>query len=194
VHALEYANGCCKDKWAIAISLFGKTIPKRKWTDVSFELARELKDSKATWFTELVKHASSTNVDLTANKVSPELDSAIASLQWAVSATAIRENGYIKPSDFHFFIELLYISLTGRQPAEMTGDFATKMLEINDPRAAMDMWCNFVAPLVSDSTDNPELHKILNQFCALLILRTQIDTARACRDPKRADMLRSTLE
>ena len=176
------------------MGLFGKTVPTRKWAAVVVNLTVELRDYRATWFAELVKHASSTNVDLTAIEVSPELDSAIASLQWAVSATAIRENGYIKFSDFQFFIESLYILLTGRSVLEMTEDLAMKMLETNDQGAAMDMWCNFVAPLVSDSTNNPELHKILNQFGSAMVLRAMIDTAKACFDPKRADMLQSTLE
>jgi len=175
----------------MAIGLFGKSVPKREWTAVVANLTGELSGFRATWFAELVKHASSANVELTANEVSPELESAITSLQWAVSATAIRENGYIKLRDLQFFVELLYISLTGRSALEMTEDLAMKMLEIDDQGAAMDMWCNFVAPLVSDSTNNPELHKILNQFGSAVVVRTMIDTAKACHDPKRADVLRT---
>lgn len=140
-------------------------------------------------FVELVTHASATNVAITTNELSPELDSAMISLQWAVSATEIRENGYIKVRDFLFFSELLYISLTGRSAAEMTEDVAMALLEVNDPQKARDMWRNLVIPLVSDSTDNPKLIKMLTQFTAAIVLHTPIDTAKACFDRKRADML-----
>ena len=62
-----------------------KVIPERKWTDVVGTLHRQLKDYRATWLTELWKHVSSMNVGLTKCQLTPEIESTIASLQWAVA-------------------------------------------------------------------------------------------------------------
>jgi hypothetical protein len=176
------------------MGIFSKTIPQRKWQDVSLSLYSELKDFGATWVADFVKYAKSEDIQLTTRELTPEIDSAISSLQWAVASTTIREGGYVKLDDYIFFIGLLYISLTGKKVEEMPNDPGMKLLEVDDAEKVMQMWGNMMLPLVSNSSDNPKLAEALAQWSVGIILRTKILTAEACFDRKGADALRNMLE
>ena len=172
------------------MGLFSKIIPERKWTHVAATLYGNCKDARNTWYTLFCQHVSSMSVGLTKNQLTPEIESAIASLQWAVVGTTVRENGYVKLNDFTYFIELLYIAITGRKADEMVNSLGVKLLQCDDPKRAMDEWGNTMVPLVSDSLTNPKLAEILSQWSSAIILQTKILTCEACYDHKGAEQIR----
>ena len=172
------------------MGLFGNTVPKRKWPDVQYTLYGGLRDCRARWFAHFVNHYTSKEIGLTTSELSPEIDSAITSLQLAVIATTIRERRYIKFKDVPFFVELLYILLTGRKSFETRNDAAAKLLAVNDPQETIHMWCNMMVPLLSNSTNNRKLAEILSKWSAALIIQTKIETAESCFDRMGADAIR----
>lgn len=176
------------------MGLFSKIIPKRKWVDVHGTLYRQLRDYRAAWFTEFTKHVSLMNVGLTIRQITPDIESAIASLQWAVAATRIREGGYVKLQDYTFFTKLLYIALTGRKADSIMDDFAMELLQVNDPKEAMNKWGEKMVPLVSGSARNPKLAEILSQWSSAIITQTMIMTCEACYDRKSAEAVRNELK
>ncbi len=81
------------------MGLFTKTIPQRKWIDVSAALHNSMKSYRASWFKNLVDHVFPLGIGLRSHELTPQIGDIIGILQLSVAATTVRENGYVKLKD-----------------------------------------------------------------------------------------------
>jgi len=172
------------------MGLFSRKIPRRKWIDIAPALGMTLKAAGNDWYPTFRAHTA-------ANGLTPTLtDPArhyIAMLQLSSVAATIVENGYV--SDPTFFLELVYIAMTGRPPAQMHVD-VEKYQTVrprqtpDDPRASLIAWATVMASESSTSTDKAELAAELVSYGALLVVQAKISACVACGDQRGAERVR----
>lgn len=97
------------------MDFFSKIIPERKWIDVGAELHNRTKAYRADWFNKFVGHTVPANIGLDNSTLSPAIGERIGILQFAAAATTVRENGYVKPEDFDFFIDMVCLSIASKK-------------------------------------------------------------------------------
>lgn len=171
------------------MGIFSKTIPARKWQNVSVALYTKMKNYRAEWYKSLVDHVQSLGLGLKSATLSAEIDERIAALQFAVAGTTIRDNAYVKLKDFDFFIGLICIAITSKRMDELSKmDF--ELLVEGDPKIAIQKWALSLMPLVASAERNQQLAEIISQWAALLVIQSKIQTCEACLDPKGADVVR----
>jgi hypothetical protein len=168
--------------------LFTKTIPERKWIDVSAALGTCMKSYRASWFNHFVDHVLPLNIGLQSRELTSQIEDNIAILQFALAATTIRENAYVKLKDFDFFIDLVCISITSKKMVEF--DSRTfEFLAESDPKIATQKWASRMLPIVAGAARNQRLAEVLSQWAALLVVQSKIQTCEACFDRKAADAI-----
>jgi hypothetical protein len=85
------------------MGFFSKTIPKRKWVDVSATLHNNMKRLRASWFKDFTDNVFPLAIGLRSRVLTQQIEDNLGILQFAVAATTVRENGYVKLKDFDFY-------------------------------------------------------------------------------------------
>src|SRR6266480_2549258 len=134
------------------MGLFSKTIPKRKWVAVGATLQKSMKNHRAFWFKDFVDHA--VPVGLQSRELTPQIEDHIAILQFAIAATTVRENSYVKLKDFDSFIDLICISVTSKKVAELNSRPLFELLAGSDPRVTIQKWVLMMLPIVAKPEPN----------------------------------------
>jgi hypothetical protein len=173
------------------MGFFTKTIPQRKWIDVSAALHTTMKRYRADWFKDFGDHVFPLDIGLRRRELAPEIEEAISTLQFAVAATTVRENGYAKLKDFDFFIDLICISITSKKMAELDGGPLFDLIAGPDPKVSVQKWALALLPIVAETERNQRLAEALAQWGALLVVQSKIQTCEACFDSKGADTIRA---
>jgi hypothetical protein len=171
------------------MGLFTKTIPERKWVDVSAALGNSMKSYRASWFKDFVNHVFPLDIGLQSRELTPQMEDNIAILQFAVAAITIRENAYVKLKDFDFFIDLICISITSKKIADLDSRLTFELLAASDPKIAIQKWALIMLPIVARAERNQQLAEVLSQWAALLVVQSKIQTCEACFDRKAADAI-----
>ena len=173
------------------MGLFTKTIPERKWVDVGAALHNSMKGYRASWFKDFVDHVLPFGIGLQSRELTQQIEANTGILQFAVAATTVRENGYVKLKDFDFFIDMICISITSKKMAELENRSLSDLLAESDPKIATQKWALMMLPLVAGTKHNQKLAEVLSQWAALLVVQSKIQTCEACFDHKSADAIRA---
>jgi hypothetical protein len=176
------------------MGLFTKTIPKRRWMDVSAALHNSTKSYRASWFQRFTAHVVPLDIGLRSRELTPEIEDAITLLQFAVAATTIRENGYVNLQDFDFFVDLICISITSRKMVELDNRPFFELLTEPDPRIATQKGALMLLPLVAGTGSNQKLERALAEWATLLVVQSKIQTCEACFDHKTAAAVRAVFK
>ena len=121
-------------------------------------------------------------------------------LQLSSVASTITENGYVDigDTDYAFFLELVYVALTGSPAAQMHVDVQEyqfvnpRMFQtIGDPKDSLTTWAAAVAAEISTGANDTELQTELGSHGAHLVLHARIVTCEACGDRKGAERVRA---
>jgi hypothetical protein len=167
---------------------FSKTIPQRKWTDVSVALAQKLQSTASSWYATFRRGAAE-HVSLKPDEISDVAKHYISMLQLSAVAATLQENAYV--TDATFFLELVYGLLTRNPPAALHGDIESLPFALaGDARKSLMLWTHCMAREVSTSADDPKLLEELNRYGALLVIQAKIATCEACDDFKGAEKIR----
>ena len=78
------------------MGLFSKTIPERKWVDVSTTLHNTMRSYRASWFKDFVDRVFPLGIGLRNRELTPQMEDGIGILQFTAAAITVRENGYVK--------------------------------------------------------------------------------------------------
>jgi hypothetical protein len=169
---------------------FSKAVPERKWTDVSVALGFQLKAARDSWFSTFQHGTASHGFVLAPSGISDAARHYVGLLELSAVAATLKENGYV--SDVTFFIELLYIILTGNPPAAFHRDIeALPFARIGDAQASLRLWAGSMASELSSANDNPALLEELSRYGTFLVVQAKIATCEACGDHKGAAKIRS---
>ena len=169
---------------------FSKSIPERKWIGVSATLASQLKDERESWYSIFRRETASFGFALPPDGLSRAATHNISLLQLQAVASTIQDNGYV--SDTVFFLELVYVLLTGNRPAEFHNDLAaTPFCLAGDAEASLALWGRAMASELSSDSDRSELTKELARYGAFLVSRSIFATCVACGDKKGAEKIRN---
>ncbi len=172
------------------MGLFSKTIPKRKWVDVSASLNSSMRSYRASWFKNFVDHVFPLDIGLRSRELTPEIDTNIAILQFVVAATTVRENAYVEPKNWEGFIDLICISITSKNMVELDRRLFELLAE-PDPKVATQKWAMRMLPVVAGPERNQKLAEVLAQWATALVVQSRIQTCEACFDQKGADATRA---
>jgi hypothetical protein len=118
-------------------------------------------------------------------------------LQLSVVASSIIENGYI--SDYQFFLELVYIALTGNQLLQMHSDIAEYRFiwptpSLDNTRTALMAWGKAMAAELSMDSETAELEsEVVAIYGAILAVKTKIFTCEHFGDREGAEKIRAAL-
>jgi hypothetical protein len=175
------------------MGLFTRTIPTRKWVDVSGALHNSMKNSRATWFKNFVDNVFPLDIGLRSRELTKEIEDNLGILQFAVAAITVRENGYVKLKNFDFFIELLCIAITSKKMAELDSRSFFELVAGCDTKIATQKWALMILPLVAGTEHNQKLAEVLAQWAVSFITLSKIQTCEACGDRKGADKVRALI-
>lgn len=103
------------------MSWFSKSIPQRKWLEVSTTLGRNLTREAESWFA-VFRQQSPSGRKLSVEKLNDVAIHCVHLLQLQAVSSVVEEGGYI--SDSIFFLELGYTVLTGKAPNELHHDIS----------------------------------------------------------------------
>ena len=169
---------------------FTKAIPERKWAEISADLGLTLKKEATTWYSVFRKQ-STIGSALSSSTLTDSATHKVYLLQLQAVASAIQEGGYI--ADSTFFLELVYIVLTGRRPAELHTDLETNpFCTAASAEASLFLWAQTLVAGFPEQERSPELVRELTGYGAFAVARATVATCMACGDTKRAEMIRST--
>ena len=111
-------------------------------------------------------------------------------MQLSAVAATLQENSYV--SDITFFVELVYIVLTGSPPAGLHRDIeALPFARTGDANRSLILWAHSMASELSSDKDDPRLIEELNRYGMLLVVQAKIATCEACGDHKGVEKIRS---
>ncbi len=164
---------------------FSKAIPERKWCDASGALAKELKSMAGSWYPTFRGGAGERGVSLKSAEIGETAKLSIRMLQLSAVAATLQKNAYV--SDASFFLELVYIMLTGNEPAVFHQDIERlPFARAGDAPKSMTLWARSTASQFSSTPDNPQLLEELARYRTLLVIQAKIPTCEACGDHKGA--------
>jgi hypothetical protein len=172
------------------MGFFTKTIPERKWVEVSAALHNGMKRYRAKWFNDFVQNVSPLGIGLSSRELTKEIEGKIGMLQFVVAATAVREGGYVTLKDFDFFIDLISISITSKKMEELGSKSVCELAASSDPKIAVHKWALMMLPIVAGTEHNQKLAEVLSQWAMLLVIQSKIQTCEACGDRKGAEKVR----
>ena len=167
---------------------FSKTVPERKWPDTAASIAKSLGSEAESLLSGIRQDAASFGVQLSNSRTDDLTLRRVKLLQLQAVAATVAENGYV--SDVVFFLELIYIFMTTRKPADFHNDlennpFCTTL----DPDRTLDLWAEAIAADFSPLERNETLIQSLRQGGARLVLQAKAVTCIACGDPKMAQKI-----
>ena len=167
---------------------FSKAIPERKWANASTALGLKLKGG--SWYSTFQHGTASHSFVLAPNGMSGTANHYICMMQLSAIAATLQENSYV--SDVTFFLELVYIVLTGSPPAGLHRDIeALPFARTGDAQRSLVLWAHSMASELSSDKDDPRLIEELNRYGMLLVVQAKIETCEACGDHKGAEKIRS---
>ena len=175
------------------MGLFSKKIPERKWIDVAPSLGLTLKTIGNEFYPTFLSH---TAIPGLAPSLAETGRHYIAMLQLSAAASTIVENSYVY--DPTFFLELVYIAMTGRRPDQMHADIADYQFRNpgqtpDNPRTSLIAWASEMAKELSPEANGPALAAELVSYGALLVIQAKISTCEACGDHKGAEKVRRAM-
>ncbi len=166
-----------------------KAVPERQWVEVSSILASKLKDESQSWYSIFQRETASQGLMLPPEGLNGTATHYVSLLQLQAVAGVIQENGYI--SDSRFFLEMVFILLTGKAPAEFHhGIAATPFCLTGDAGASLTIWAQTMATELSSGKADPRLTEALAPYGGFLVARSMSATCLACGDQKGADKIR----
>jgi hypothetical protein len=169
---------------------FSKSVPERKWVEASTALARKLQVTAGSWYSTFQHGTASHGFVLASNEISDTAKHYISMLQLSAVAATLQDNSYI--SDATFFLELVYIILTGGLPVGLHRDIeALPFARTGDAKSSLILWAHSMASELSSDKDNARLIEELSRYGALLVVQAQIATSEVCGDHKGAEKIRS---
>jgi hypothetical protein len=108
-----------------------------------------MKGYRASWFKDFVDHVLPLGIGLQSRELTQQIEANMGILQFAVAATTVRENGYVKLKDFDFFIDMICISITSKKMAELDNRLLIDLLAGSDPKLATQKWALMMLPIVA---------------------------------------------
>lgn len=169
---------------------FTKAIPERKWAEVSADLGLTLKKEATTWYSVFRKQSAVGKV-LSSSTLTDSATHKVHLLQLQAVASAIQEGGYI--ADSTFFLELVYIVLTGRRPAELHSDLeANPFCTAGSAEASLLLWAQALVAEFPEHEQSAESVRELTGYGAFAVARATVATCMACGDKKRAEVIRNS--
>ena len=169
---------------------FRKGISGRKSADAGAALGLELKVAGGSWYSTFQQGTESHCIVLASNEISGTAKHCISMLQLSAVAATLQENSYI--SDAYFFLETVYIVLTGNLPAGLHRDIeALPFALAGDAQRSLSLWAHTMASELSYEKDDPRLIEELNRYGTLLVVQAKIATCVACGDRKGAEKMRN---
>lgn len=169
---------------------FSKAISGRKLADAGAALGLELKVAVGSWYSTFQQGTESHGIVLASNEISGTAKHYIGMLQLSAVAATLQESSYV--SDAIFFLETVYIVLTGNLPAGLHRDIeALPFALAGDAQKSLSLWAHSMASELSSEKDDPKLIKELNRYGTLLVVQAKIATCEACGDRKGAEKIRN---
>jgi hypothetical protein len=170
---------------------FSKKIPERNWTDVGSTLGRMLKTEGESWYSIFQRQTAPRDFALVSDRLSPAATHYVSLLQLQAVAATLKNNGYV--SDATFFLELVYIMLTGNLPAQLHRDIeATPFCLAGDAIKSITLWAQSIAGELSSNKDDSTLIAELEGYGAFIVSRAQFATCLSCGDKKGAEKARNS--
>jgi hypothetical protein len=175
------------------MALFSKKVPQRKWIDVAPLLGIRLKTIGNEFYQTFLSHT-------TIHGLTPLLSETalryIDMLQLSCAASTIVENNYV--SDPTFFLELVYIAMTGRRLEQMHADIEEYQFDnpgqtLDDPQASLIAWASTMAKELLPGADDVALATELVSYGAWLVVETKISTCETCGDHRGAEKVRRAM-
>lgn len=172
------------------MAFFNKKISESKWLDVGLLLGQKLKKYSDEFYPTFLKH---TEVQGLKPSLSEKARHLVDMMQLQAVASTIVENGY--SADPAFSLELIYIVMTERLPAQMHADISNQSQELmsEDARTALHAWSSMMAIELSRSGENSALSAELAPYGALLVVQAKIATCAACGDHRGAEKVRKAM-
>lgn len=182
---------CCAAVGALVCSTwFSKVISVRKSATASAALGCELKVAGGLWYSTFQQETESHGIILASNEISGTAKHYINMLQLSAVAATLQENSYV--SDAIFFLETVYIVLTGNLPAGLHRDIeALPFALAGDAQRSLSLWAHSMASELSSDKDDQRLIEELSRYGILLVVQAKIATCEACGDHKGAEKMRS---
>lgn len=169
---------------------FSNSIPERKWPAVSSDLAISLKKEAVSWFAVFLR-LSPEGKNLSMETLNESAINYVHLLQLQAVASAIDEGGYVK--DKQFFLELVYIVLTGKSPSEMHQDIdRTSFCTTGSADASLALWSSAMLEVFRPKERELALVSELRSYGAFIVARAIFATCVACGDMKRANLVRGS--
>ena len=169
---------------------FSNSIPERKWLTVSSELAIALKKEAASWYA-VFRRTSPLGQKLSMETLSENATDYAYLLQLQAVASAIDEGGYV--TEKQFFLELVYIVLTGKPPTELHRDIdRTSFCTAGSADASLTLWASAMLEQLPPQERDPALVAELRGYGAFIVARATFATCVACGDMKRANLARAS--
>ena len=171
---------------------FSKTIPERKWTDVSAALFQKLKGTRDSWYPTFQRESQSHGFALASDGPSRVATHYVNLLQLSAVAATLQDNGYV--SDPVFFLELVYIMMSGNQPAQLHRDIAATPFSLaGNAQESLTLWAQSMAGELSPSNGSQRLVDELKPYGAFIVAQAKIATCEACGDQNGAEKTRRFL-
>lgn len=175
------------------MALFSKKVPERKWIDVAPSLGLRLKTIGNEFYQTISSHTTTRGLTPSLSETARQY---IDMLQLSCAASSIVENHYV--SDPTFFLELVYIAMTGQRPEQMHADiekyqFDNPSQAPDDPRTSLIAWASKMAKELLPGADDTVLATGLVSYGAWLVARTKISICEACGDRRGAEKVRRTM-
>ena len=169
---------------------FSNSIPERKWQDVTINLGFALKKEATSWYT-VFRRISPVGQKVSTEALGGKATELCHLLQLKAVAGAIAEGGYV--SDALFFLELVYIVLTSKKPAEMHQALEqTPFCLAGDAAESLSLWADAMAEQFEVKDRGAPLVAELRGYAAFIVARAMFATYTACGDTKRAKQIRAT--
>ena len=169
---------------------FSNSIPERKWPTVSSELTIALKKEAASWYA-VFRRTSPLGQKLSMETLTEKATRYLHLLQLQAVASAIDEGGYV--TDKIFFLELVYIGLTGNRPTELHSDIdRTSFCTAGSADGSLALWARAMLEEFPPQDRDPALTAQLQGYGAFAVARAMHSTCVVCGDTKRANTIRRT--
>ena len=172
---------------------FSKAIPERKWAEVSATLGTMLKTEALSWYS-VFRQQSAVGRTLSSDTLTDPATHNVHLLQLQAVSSTVQEGGYIADlADVTFFLELVYIVLTGRPPSQLYTDIETTPFCLGgNAKDSLALWAQSLVEDFPLHERDPQLVQELGSYGAFVVARASVATCVACGDRNRAEAIRST--
>ncbi len=170
------------------MSWFSKTVPQRKWPDLTATLGLKLRTLADEWYPTFRRGATAHGLALPQD-VTDTAKHYIHMLQLSAVGATLADNSYV--SDLNFVLELIYTILTEKDPNSLRQDIASlPFTRAGDARKSLSLWAESMMRELSPQKDDLKLVDELKSYGALLVIQAKLATCEACGDKKGAEKVR----